>query len=525
MSKSHVISKFRFLEYGKKAPEGSRFKGIINTSSLLGWMQYTERENAADTKKEKTLHEGGLLGYTSQNGRTRTFSSDGWLDNEKLNKFKSKIAEAFSKDGDLFWDTVVSLRDYEDSFQSGMHDVNDYAAIVAKLLPEFFRSAGFDPENMLWWMNYHNNKNNPHMHIVFMEKIQTRTKGKLRQDVLDKYKRVWLKELGLREEFAKKYGISSKEYLQQKDNVQKEILSKVKIDIDDKTIRKLYSMLPKKGRLSYNSKPIKPFKKYIDQITTSLLHDPEVLPVYEEWLKKIETLDRFQNELASDHISTFKENEIKKLYTRMGNLILQNSKYKDTVVKTQYNLAFLKKYIVEADDKTTKVKLHDIPMMLDIPNEYITRNERGVYHVNLEEIVQGFDVYEKDQSPKHMDAHSFFNYLHGIEEPEPKEKRLEVPIDRPNDPIESNIENEHSNPTEDITKAPATKHRKSARNLGGIKKTNKTMHKENLTYILKKGARRLLNQDEREKERDLDKFIRQYEEQQFRAKERGVEYT
>lgn len=83
MSKAHVISKFRFLECGKAPPKGSRFKGTISTESLLDWSEYTGREKAADRRKERSMHEGGLLGYTSQDDTTRTFSSDGWLTKEK----------------------------------------------------------------------------------------------------------------------------------------------------------------------------------------------------------------------------------------------------------------------------------------------------------------------------------------------------------------------------------------------------------------------------------------------------------
>ena len=84
MSKAHVISKFRFLECGKAPPKGSRFKGTISTASLLDWYEYTGREKAADDKKEHSMHEGGLLGYTSQDDTTRTFSSDGWLTKDKM---------------------------------------------------------------------------------------------------------------------------------------------------------------------------------------------------------------------------------------------------------------------------------------------------------------------------------------------------------------------------------------------------------------------------------------------------------
>ena len=41
--------------------------------------------------------------------------------------------------------------------------------------------------------------------------------------------------------------------------------------------------------------------------------------------------------------------------------------------------------------------------------------------------------------------------------------------------------------------------------------------------MIKKGTRRLLHQDEQEKERDLEKFINEVEKQQIRVEERGNE--
>ena len=326
MSKAYVISKFRFLECGKAPPKGSRFKGTLSTESLLDWSEYTGREKAADRKKERSMHEGGLLGYTSQDDTTRTFSSDGWLTKEKMAGFKKKIAKAFCKDGDICWDTVISLKNYQDSFQSNMYDVNDYAAIVSKLLPGYFKSIGLDPDNMIWWMNYHNNKKNPHMHIVFMEKVHTRTRGKLAQKYLDKYKSTWLKELGLRQEFTKRYERAPKDVFREKDALRKTLISGIDMRFHDQLLHSFYTTLPKKGRLSYNSKNMKPYRRQLNLIIRSLLQDEEIRPVYEQWLDKVEMLDDFQNTLANEKISHFKKTELDKLYTRLGNMILEHAK-------------------------------------------------------------------------------------------------------------------------------------------------------------------------------------------------------
>ena len=58
----------------------------------------------------------------------------------------------------------------------------------------------------------------------------------------------------------------------------------------------------------------------------------------------------------------------------------------------------------------------------------------------------------------------------------------------------------------------------------GMRKRSKVIHNQKLSTVLKKGSKRILHQDAQEKERDLERFIREYEEQQIRSEERGKEY-
>ncbi|RGC11228.1 MobP3 family relaxase [[Clostridium] innocuum] len=542
MSKAHVISKFRFLECGKAPPKGSRFKGTISTASLLDWYEYTGREKAADRKKERGMHEGGLLGYTSQDDTTRTFSSDGWLTKDKMPGFKKKIAKAFHKDGDICWDTVVSLKDYQDSFQSNMNDVNDYAAIVSKSLPGYFKSIGLDPDNMIWWMNYHNNKKNPHMHIVFMEKVHTRTRGKLAQKYLDKYKSTWLKELGLRQEFTKRYGKAPKDVFREKDALRKTLISGLDMRFHDQLLHSFYTTIPKKGRLSYNSKNMKPYRRQLNLIIRSLLQDEEIRPTYEEWLGKVEMLDDLQNTLANEKISHFKKTELDKLYTRIGNMILGHAKYKETECKQGYDLWFSKQNIRYQDEQIYRIKLQDRAACIDLPSDAaLFLDERGFYHVEIEQdksytlhrYAKNLDAWKdiSETDTLQIDRDTLFRYMHAkdisLSEGEPK---IFVGQDSRISLMDGTDETAVPLLTDDPKEIPPDPQKSlHARSEGpparmGMRKRSKVIHKQKLSAVLKKGSKRILHQDAQEKERDLERFIREYEEQQIRSEERGKEY-
>ena len=542
MSKAHVISKFRFLECGKAPPKGSRFKGTISTASLLDWYEYTGREKAADRKKERGMHEGGLLGYTSQDDTTRTFSSDGWLTKDKMPGFKKKIAKAFHKDGDICWDTVISLKDYQDSFQSNMYDVNDYAAIVSKSLPGYFKSIGLDPDNMIWWMNYHNNKKNPHMHIVFMEKVHTRTRGKLAQKYLDKYKSTWLKELGLRQEFTKRYGKAPKDVFREKDALRKTLISGLDMRFHDQLLHSFYTTIPKKGRLSYNSKNMKPYRRQLNLIIRSLLQDEEIRPTYEEWLGKVEMLDDLQNTLANEKISHFKKTELDKLYTRIGNMILGHAKYKETECKQGYDLWFSKQNIRYQDEQIYRIKLQDRAACIDLPSDAaLFLDERGFYHVEIEQdksytlhrYAKNLDAWKdiSETDTLQIDRDTLFRYMHAkdisLSEGEPK---IFVGQDSRISLMDGTDETAVPLLTDDPKEIPPDPQKSlHARSEGpparmGMRKKSKVIYKQKLSAVLKKGSKRILHQDAQEKERDLERFIREYEEQQIRSEERGKEY-
>lgn len=323
-----IISKIRFLEFGREAPKGSRFKGVITTESIIGYYEYTSKKEKAEESQKSNTFNKGLIGYTSRGADLRTYTQMGWLDQKRTRQFKDLIRNSFRAERNLIWDTVISLKDYEVSADKQLYNVDDYAAVVSKVLPSFFRYAGFDPSNMGYWMNYHTDKSHPHIHLAFFEKQQTVTKGELSQRAVNKFKSLFIKEMALRQEFQKQYGMDSKDFFKLIDQDRKKLLSCVKErDLSSfSDIQKLYATLPKSGRLSYNSQHMAKYKVDIDKITKQLLESSEISEIYSQWLDKVQQLDSLENSYANDNISTLKDAEMKKLYSLIGNTILQSFK-------------------------------------------------------------------------------------------------------------------------------------------------------------------------------------------------------
>ncbi|WP_276934250.1 relaxase MobL [Dielma fastidiosa] len=338
-----TFNKIKFGQFGREAPKGSRFKGTLGTAALVGWYDYTNRSDANENQTANTFganetgnRPDGFFGYTSNKThdvvdgqQVKAFSSIGWLNEDNVRKFKSEVAKAFTKQGDLFWMDIVSIKDYMTSEKYGLLHVDDYAAIVNKVLPTYFKYVGLDPDNMIWWMNYHNDTDNPHMHITFLEKEKTRTRGKFTQKEIGKYKALFAKEFGLREELKKEVGMDSKEYFKMKDRDKSEIIKMIQnqsFDPSKVNMASFYKKLPRTGRLQYNSFNMKPYKEELDAIIDKILETKEVKPLFEKWLESVTILEKTMNQSVHDNVATIRDTEIKKLYSNIGNMLLKNAK-------------------------------------------------------------------------------------------------------------------------------------------------------------------------------------------------------
>ena len=322
------IDKVRYFECGKQAPPNSAFKGKMTGEMLSGYSEYTGRDDAKEHDQE-LVEDEGYFNYTSSHHTSYTRTSEGILDNdEKRTEFQKLIKKYFHSDGDLAWENVLSIADFDEAEKIGLYSIEDWEAALNKALPKFFKYAGFEPENTLWWWDLHVNKFHPHVHIIWLEKEKTKLEGYLPPKQLKALKRFTALELEARKKLVDMIDMKYEEFFKQKDVKFKTILMSVDNFLSghiEKDIMKLYRMLPKTGRLQYNSYHMKEYKPYIDKIIENIiLSKPEIKSAYDDWLKNIDLLEENMNDIQNSEIATFKEAEIDKLYSRIGNKILKN---------------------------------------------------------------------------------------------------------------------------------------------------------------------------------------------------------
>ena len=338
-----IICEMRFFEYGKPAPEGSRYKGTVNSESLVGYIEYTERDEANERHQDTALHEGGYLGYTDK--EEKTFSSNGWLNNENNDEFRKELFNSFNQEGDLWWEIIFSLKDFETAEKYGLRTVDDYQEYIQANMIGVFEKMGLEPNNMIWWANYHKDTKHPHVHINFMEKERTRSRGKLKENKeLNKVKMEFAKNLEDRHQLSSLIKEKNKQLFKNKDIHYKELLEAVNHNVLSKPVKgvnDLYKILPNTGRLQYGSVHMIPYRKQIDGVVDNVLKDKRIQSQLNVYYKSLEELEWNRNKYFSTderhaRVSAIVESEQKRLKERISNMILKNHK-KKVIVKRVRN--------------------------------------------------------------------------------------------------------------------------------------------------------------------------------------------
>ena len=352
------INKVIFYEVGKEVPKASNFKGKITAETLFGSyskLSYDQRMTSPlnDPTQEtfdviedsgKNSSEPSFLNYTGRqtdlkgetnNGRKEknyTYTNLlGFLDSKAKNDLFAKYCyNKNNNEGSLVWECIISLKDVTTADKYAIYGQNDFAVVTDKVIHKFFINNGFDESNMIYWQDYHYGESkkgeiHPHVHIQFFEINKHRTRGMISQKSFNDLKRDFAIELAKRDKLS---SMSYESYLSAGDKYRKSIIQEAKAaDLKKiKDINDLYKILPDKGRPQYNSYQMNPYRPALDKAIESFLRSKAVKPYYDSFVKSLEEYDRMIEEKAGDKVSIHKENKIKRLYERIGNMILQEKK-------------------------------------------------------------------------------------------------------------------------------------------------------------------------------------------------------
>lgn len=212
-------------------------------------------------------------------------------------------------------------------------------------MPKFIVNSGFDILNTNWYACLHfDSEKNYNIHYFILEKKKTKYRHSDRLVPPSAIKRLKSNALS--------FLINRDEILKLKDDrfmgIVKDIrmnnLTKIsskkmiKNNIDVK-LQRLYKQLPKEHRLQYNSPNLNKVRPLIDEIITEIISNKKVLNSYDSYNKTLEEID-YQNRQYYGYSKddNYIDNNIKKLYSKIGNEILKEFKnYKSEIYLSHQN--------------------------------------------------------------------------------------------------------------------------------------------------------------------------------------------
>lgn len=321
-----VINKVKFIRNGS-----SKFKNFID---------YIDRSEATRKKNfDKYSAYNNYMGNPEKIGSLFTKDKHS-LTEKEVKKLKKDFDKAQSN-GSNMWQEVFSF-DNEFLEANGLYDSENGALDEEKIqeatrraMEELSRREGF--KDLTWSASLHYNTDNIHVHIASVEINPSRERGKFKPKTLYNMKSSFVNSLLDKQKDLDKINSLIRDNLIQG---KKEMSFKEDIEMR-KMVKEIVKKLPSdKRQWHYNYSSMQEIRPLIDNLTKYYIETYKK-DEFKELVDRLEKEDKFYKEVYGKRkveATTYKDNKIQDLYTRMGNTILKE----------------IKEYVKEEDLKSQK---------------------------------------------------------------------------------------------------------------------------------------------------------------------------
>lgn len=321
-----VINKVKFIRNGS-----SKFKNFID---------YIDRSEATRKKNfDKYSAYNNYMGNPEKIGSL--FTKDKHSLTEKEVKKLKKDFDKAQLNGSNMWQEVFSF-DNEFLEANGLYDYENGALDEEKIqeatrraMEELSKREGF--KDLTWSASLHYNTDNIHVHIASVEINPSRERGKFKPRTLYNMKSSFVNSLLDKQKDLDKINSLIRDNLIQG---KKEMSFKEDIEMR-KMVKEIVKKLPSdKRQWHYNYNSMQEVRPLIDNLTKYYIETYKK-DEFKELVDRLEKEDKFYKEVYGKRkveTTTYKDNKIQDLYTRMGNTILKE----------------IKEYVKEEDLKSQK---------------------------------------------------------------------------------------------------------------------------------------------------------------------------
>lgn len=313
-------------------------KFVVNTDSVFSdYIKYMDREEAVrNTCYNEYSSFNDYMGDPSKTYGIFTEDLDSLSENEKIS-IKDQFKEA-QKNESLMWQTVISF-DNKWLEEMNIYDSKDeilnedaLRRATRKSMQEMLKKEGME-ESSLWTAAIHKNTDNFHVHIAIVEPIPTREKisykgqlqyrGKFKQGSLNSAKSKMVNDFITDKEQNKNITEIKRSLII--DNTNNKSLARDK-DFQEEFFRIYNSMPGDRFLWKYNNNIMKNQRTEIDKLSKKYIEK-----YYMKEFKELNKMLDVQSDMyrkaygipKNNSLSNYKENQMKTLYSKMGNSIIK----------------------------------------------------------------------------------------------------------------------------------------------------------------------------------------------------------
>lgn len=246
---------------------------------------------------------------------------------------KKELRERLRNTDSVIWDMVISTE--EKYGKRNLTDWKEAQKLLNDILPKFFKRAGMDKDNVVWYAGLHENTDNRHIHISFFEK-EPRIYDKKSKGFRHRKGKIGIQNIRSLKMDAESYFLQPAVALRR---MRDEAVARAKATVLGKSpmetnqsmrrlIHELYEEIPKKGHIYYASENMDGVRKKVDQLSDMILSQDGLRDRYFSICTHLAMNDSEMIKSARRHHVDCPDNWLKEkqfrddVHRRMGNAII-----------------------------------------------------------------------------------------------------------------------------------------------------------------------------------------------------------
>ena len=298
-------------EYMKMYGEKRKFYSSDNSNDYLKYVQTGSKE---------------VVDYIEYSGNSEkshgAFNQFGLMNEKQMKNLRKELRSTKS----VIWHGVISFTEKFGNEFCGSYE--KAYEMMKREMPKFLSSCNLNPNNVIWFAGLHENTDNKHIHFSFFEKSPERyRKGK--EELCYSDGLLPIQSIN-RAKVSMELTLTSipKDISNNRNLLTEDMKNKLETGAYMKTLNSLIIILPREGRMQYDSENMKSYRPYIDLITNTIIsHNEDLSKKFMDFQRMLsirdsEVMKAYSKLKLDGSKELIRDKCLQDIYRRLGNMVL-----------------------------------------------------------------------------------------------------------------------------------------------------------------------------------------------------------